>query len=220
MNAFYRSEILRVCELRLTRIIVLVGLFLFLPEKTRGQFELNPSASPNSVCSGSEVQLIAGASGGSGSYTYTWTSDPEGFTSDLANPVVYPLVNTTYSISVYDGSSTLKSFVTVTVKALPVVTFSAQPGMSACLGSNVTYTTEALMTNYVWVLSGTEGIDYSIISGGTANDNSITLVYLTTGNRIVTVNYINSDGCTASSPASSTETTIYSLPETSLIWHN
>ena len=34
---------------------------------------VNPTATPSTVCAGSSVQLNAGVSGGSGSFTYTWT---------------------------------------------------------------------------------------------------------------------------------------------------
>ena len=51
-----------------------------------------PTATPSTVCSGKNVQLHAIASGGSGTYSYTWTSIPAGFTSSVANPSVNPVV--------------------------------------------------------------------------------------------------------------------------------
>ena len=62
-----------------------------------------PTATPGTLCAGENVQLHAIASGGSGSYTYTWTSTPAGFTSTLANPIANPAVNTTYNVAVFDG---------------------------------------------------------------------------------------------------------------------
>ena len=62
-----------------------------------------PTATPSTLCAGGSTQLSAGASGGSGSYTYSWSSNPAGFTSALANPTVTPAVNTTYTVVVNDG---------------------------------------------------------------------------------------------------------------------
>jgi hypothetical protein len=101
---------------------------------------------------------------------------------------------------------------TITVNPLPTVTFTTQPGASACIGVDVTYTTQASMTSYVWGFPGVLNTDYSITSGGTGSDNTVTLKYLTTGSKNVTINYTNSNGCTAASATSSTATTINPLP--------
>ena len=72
-------------------------------------------ADPDAICLNQSTQLNATAGGGSGSYTYAWVSDPIGFTSSLQNPIVWPLVNTTYTVTVNDGSSTAQSSVSVRV---------------------------------------------------------------------------------------------------------
>jgi hypothetical protein len=58
------------------------------------------------ICIGDSVQLNSVAYGGSGNYTYSWTSDPPGFTSSLKNPKVAPLGETKYTVSVSDGNQT------------------------------------------------------------------------------------------------------------------
>jgi len=83
--------------------------------------QLSASADPDGVCSGESSQLDAIPTGGSGSYTYSWTSIPEGFTSAEANPVVIPIENTEYKVSVFDGLVTLDATVYVAVFPLPVV---------------------------------------------------------------------------------------------------
>jgi len=55
-------------------------------------------------------------SGGSGTFTYHWTSIPEGFES-----AVFPEVNTQYIVSVNDGPVTLSDTVEITVYAVPEV---------------------------------------------------------------------------------------------------
>ena len=65
--------------------------------------------------------------------------------------------------------------------ALPTPTFTAQASANTCINTNVTYTTQASQSNYVWSFDGTSGIDYTITTGGTVADNTVTLQWLTTG---------------------------------------
>jgi hypothetical protein len=51
---------------------------------------------------------------------YEWTSTPPGFNSDIADPIVSPLVNTIYSVAIDDGYSQITGDVDVTVNSLPV----------------------------------------------------------------------------------------------------
>lgn len=75
----------------------------------------NATASPTTICLGESSQLGVTASGGTGSYTYSWTSLPAGFTSTSQNPVVTPASTTQYLVAVSDGSSTVNASVTVAV---------------------------------------------------------------------------------------------------------
>ncbi|MDA3942462.1 MAG: PKD domain-containing protein [Bacteroidetes bacterium] len=81
---------------------------------------INPTATPDFVCPAHGSQLHANASGGSGSYTYSWTSNPSGFTSNEANPMVYPEVTSTYILSVSDGENQVDGSVAVEVGQLSV----------------------------------------------------------------------------------------------------
>ncbi len=83
--------------------------------------ELAASANPMELCIGETTQLEALVSGGSGTYTYAWTSVPEGFTSTETNPIVEPLENTEYFVSVFDGIITIDASVSVTVYNKPLV---------------------------------------------------------------------------------------------------
>ncbi|GAI99506.1 unnamed protein product, partial [marine sediment metagenome] len=103
--------------------------------------------------------------------------------------------------------------INVTVNALPTPTFTAEPGATACSATDVTYTTQGGQFNYVWVVPGVLGIDYSISSGGIgATDNTVTLQWLTIGSKTVTINYDNAAGCTAATATSSIATTIDTAP--------
>jgi hypothetical protein len=80
---------------------------------------LTAAATPEEICSGESSQLDANACGGSGTYTYAWTSDPPGFTSSLQNPLATPTVSTRYFVDVNDGTITKTDSVDVTVNQPP-----------------------------------------------------------------------------------------------------
>ena len=73
------------------------------------------SANPSTILAGATSQLTATATGGSSNYTYSWTSNPAGYTSTQQNPVVTPSGTTTYTVQVSDGSGTASANTTVTV---------------------------------------------------------------------------------------------------------
>ena len=79
------------------------------------------SATPESLCLGESTQLNVDVSGGSGTLTYQWTSDPEGFSSTEQNPVVTPETDTKYIVAVNDGPVVITDTVEVTTYALPDV---------------------------------------------------------------------------------------------------
>lgn len=98
-------------------------------------------ASPE-ICIGGSTLLNAQISGGSSNYSYTWTSNPAGFTSDLEDVTVNPTVTTTYYLSVFDGFNTIQAQTQVIVNPLPVPNAGADQviphGTSTMLTSQVT----------------------------------------------------------------------------------
>ncbi|MEQ9473069.1 MAG: hypothetical protein RIG88_20635, partial [Roseitalea porphyridii] len=62
-------------------------------------------------------------------------------------------------------------------------------------------------SNYVWTVSS----GGTITAGGTGTDNSVTVTWNTAGSRSVSVNYEDSNGCTASS-ATVSSVTVNALP--------
>ncbi|RLD46249.1 MAG: hypothetical protein DRI88_07820, partial [Bacteroidetes bacterium] len=93
----------------------------------RDMLTVTVAGTPAEICVGETVQLNADASGGTGSYTYSWTSDPAGFTSDEQNPVVTPEVTTTYMVEVSDGEQLTNGEVAITVNPLPEITLGDWP---------------------------------------------------------------------------------------------
>jgi hypothetical protein len=101
-----------------------------------GPLVVGANATPTAICFGQSSNLVAIPSGGSGNYSYSWTSNPSGFTSTLQNPVVFPDVTTTYTVAINDGYSNTENNVTVTVHPLPVA--NAGSNTSIPYGTNVT----------------------------------------------------------------------------------
>ncbi len=87
---------------------------------TGGALGVATEASPETICLGETVQLNAIPTGGSGGYTYSWTSTPAGFVSNAKEPSVTPQTTTTYHVNVSDGFNNVNSSVTVTVKPMPI----------------------------------------------------------------------------------------------------
>ena len=172
---------------------------------------LTSSDADNSFCTGTSITFTAGGginynfrvngtsvqNGGSTTYT----------TTTLTNGKIVDVIVTSTG-----GCTVTSSGITNTVFALPTPTFIVQPGATACSATNVTYTTQAGQTSYVWTFTGVSGTGYSITSGGTGIDNTVTLKWLTAGSKTVTINYTNTGGCTAATATSSTATLVTLLP--------
>jgi hypothetical protein len=122
--------------MKILNIFILICLAPFANNLLAQPLACDPTADPVQICIGESSQLNANASGGSGSYTYSWTSIPPGFASDLASPVVNPNVTTTYSVSVSDGYDFVTGSVVLTVNTRPVP--NAGPDINIPYG---TYTT-------------------------------------------------------------------------------
>jgi len=82
-------------------------------------FSSYATADPVKVCIEDSSQINSVAYGGSGTYTYSWTSIPAGFTSDLKSPKVAPSDTTKYIVAVSDGIETHNDTTQVTVVQHP-----------------------------------------------------------------------------------------------------
>lgn len=160
-----------------------------------------PSISgPPAVCAGSagNVYSTALVSG----HTYSWNIFGGTINSGLnTNSITVTWgtvgvgwVQVTESVPSISCSVTALQY-QVTISALPV------PGItgpaSACESStgNV-YTTESGMTNYSWSVSA----GGTIAAGGGTNDNTVTVTWIASGTRWVSVSYTNSVDCPAAAP--------------------
>jgi|GEM_PF-684977 len=160
------------------------------------------TANPTTINAGQTSQLNVVVSGGTGTYSYSWVSNPAGFTSTLQNPVVSPTVTTTYTVTVTSGTASVSSPVTVTVNpVLPLTaTASANPmTINAGQTSQLNVVASGGIGNYTysWVSSPigfTSTLQNPVVSpilttiytvtvtSGSANANSSVTVTVNTAN--------------------------------------
>ncbi len=169
-----------------------------------------------SICSGKEfiikpTGVPVGTKYSWGIPTYSGTISG-GSAQNLKDSISQTLVNSdvtngtaTYTVTPSVGACNGNQFTaTVTVYPLPIPTFTISPPDTTCASDNVTYTTQAGMSNYIWVVPGIDGTDYTVISGGIGvGNNSVTVKWLTGGTKNVRVSYTNGNNCVASSAANS-----------------
>jgi hypothetical protein len=117
-------------------------------------FSVTATATPGQICSGSTSQLDATATGGSGNFTYVWTSVPAGFTSTLKNPVVNPTVNTQYNVEVNDGSGTATGSANVSVTDIPTANAGNDTTISAAVNQVPVNGTATNYSSVIWSTSG------------------------------------------------------------------
>ncbi len=168
-----------------------------------------PSISgPPAVCSGVTGLVYSTQSGMS---NYQWSISSGGtILSGLGTETIqvrwdssgsrYVSVNYSNSAGCYAPAPVVKI---VTVYPLPAPTITGPD--SLCMNATGTYTTESGMSNYQWVISA----GGSTVSG--LGTNVIHVTWTSSGPRTVSVNYINGNNCTATSP-SVFNVNIFALP--------
>lgn len=153
---------------------------------------------PASVCANTTGNIYTTQAGMS---AYTWTVSAGGtLVSGSGTNAITVTWNTagaqmvTVNYTNGSGCSALSPVnYPVTVNPRPVPTITGPLSPCAGVTGNV-YTTEALMTGYVWTLSAG-----GIITSGQGT-NTINVTWITTGAQSVCVNYGNGSGCTATAP--------------------
>ncbi|MCX6269866.1 MAG: aryl-sulfate sulfotransferase [Bacteroidetes bacterium] len=101
--------------------------FRYPADYVNGKQVVTATASPYFICEGSSTQLKA-LTLPDGTLTFSWTSDPPGFTSSLQNPVVFPGVTTTYTVIATGAPGADTSSITVIVNPAPPIPTITQSG--------------------------------------------------------------------------------------------
>jgi Secretion system C-terminal sorting domain len=127
------------------------------------------AANPSNLCAGDTSQLNSVAYGGSGNYTYSWTSVPIGFTSNLKNPKVAPGDTTTYIVAVGDGNQTHHDTTRVSVVLPPVVFAGNDTTVCAYTGSIQLH---GIASNYKLFEWGSSG------NGSFSNHSALNTIYI------------------------------------------
>jgi hypothetical protein len=141
----------------------------------------------------------------SGNTNYTWNVSPGGTVTSGGNSVSN-FVSVTWnvagaqSVSVNFTNSAQCSAISpvaynVTVNPVPVPNLTGPAFVCNNTPANL-YVTQPGNNSYSWNISS----GGSVTSGGTTNDNTTTLTWISPGNQSVSVNYFNNFNCTAASP--------------------
>jgi len=109
---------------------------------------IEATSDDDEICYGEATQLHAVVTGGSGTFTYSWTSTPEGFYSTDPDPEISPEVNTIYHLQVLDGSVSVNDDVAVDVIPLPELDLG--PDQQACTGEAVVLDAGDGYDHYLW----------------------------------------------------------------------
>ncbi len=134
-------------------------------------FSTVTTATPNPICVGDSSQLSVTAYGGSGTYTYSWSSIPAGFSSTIQNPKVAPLDTTKYIATTSDGATTRSDTVRLNVVHMPVISAGADTTVCWYLTSIPMHGTASNYRALGWSTSGT---------GTFSNTSSLETNYLPT----------------------------------------
>ncbi|MCK4568908.1 MAG: T9SS type A sorting domain-containing protein [Bacteroidales bacterium] len=152
---------------------------------TGGILSANPSSFPDSVfCIGETFWLHANAGGGSGGYTYTWTSEPA---MSLPSSPSFSLALFDYGtyyfyVKVNDGYNEAFGYVTVTVNPAPIIDLGAAV-QYYCLHETITLD------------AGNEGASYLWSNGDTNRYTTIGTTGLNNDEQYISVSVLNAEGC-------------------------
>jgi hypothetical protein len=145
---------------------------------------VNVTADNDTICLGESAQITSHVTGGSGSFTYSWTSEPVGFISTEANITVTPDTTTTYLLEVVDGSIIVHDQTTIQVNPLPVVNIGADT--TICQDQSIVLSAGEGFTSYLWNTGETTPTietavagSYSVVVTNEFNCSSSDTLYLT-----------------------------------------
>ncbi|MBW6459254.1 MAG: choice-of-anchor L domain-containing protein, partial [Bacteroidales bacterium] len=146
-----------------------------------GPLAVTADASESFICEGETTQLFALPSGGNPEYTYSWTSNPAGFVSNIRDPFVSPVSTTTYDVEVYDGYNYTYATVTIEVSPQPQVNLGAD--IITCPFETIELRLDMPGMSYYW---SNGSVENSITVGSTGIGFDI---------RQIWVEVTNQDGC-------------------------
>ena len=164
------------------KYMVSISLLILLFGRVQG-LTVIVSANPDTICSGATTQLEASVIGGSLPYTYSWVSNPPGFSSGSAIPTASPTFTTWYILTVTDNAANVaKDSVLVTVLNVPDPVAEISGPSEVCKDSVEVYSIVEVAgaTSYLWTLPAgamiVEGLNNSVVNikwGATSGQLSV-----------------------------------------------
>ncbi len=166
-----------------------------------GPLTLN-AGSDLTYCFGGSGSIGAVATGGAGSYTYSWSPTNNLSATNTAVVVASPTITTTYTLTATDAcGSTVTDQVLVTVNQLPLIAAVAVND-SVCPGGNANLIVTGTSSTYTWMPGNNNSSTYNVSPGVTTtytvtgadvntcvNSTTVTLTVSTNPTVTVTGNY-------------------------------
>ncbi|NCA84844.1 MAG: hypothetical protein EOM83_04630, partial [Clostridia bacterium] len=104
-------------------------------------------------CDQGTASLDAEIIAGTGNITYSWTSNPPGFTSQLKNPTVTVAENTVFNVQATLGNATANSIVSICVNRSPLV--NAEADVETCAINQIALSPSVQnVAQVLWTTSG------------------------------------------------------------------
>lgn len=113
-------------------------------------------------CSGDSTMISTSATGGTGSFTYSWTPSADLTSPNSASTMASPTVTTTFVVAITEVggcSAVYQDSVTVTVNSLPLVVATTLTD-SICMGDTADLYVTGSGANYVWQPGNVNGMLY------------------------------------------------------------
>lgn len=148
-----------------------------------------------SICENDSVQVNL-----PGGVTYAWTPNYNISSTSISNPHLYPLVNTTYVVSITDACNNIQTdTITVTVNPLPNVALNL-PFTQQCLNNSAINLSGASPNGGIYSGPGVSNGQFNPATAGT-------------GNQIIAYTFTDGNGCSATA---TDNVTVNTLPDVTL----
>ncbi|NCD42156.1 MAG: T9SS type A sorting domain-containing protein, partial [Bacteroidia bacterium] len=183
---------------------------------TGGALNVLVTLTPEEVCLGGPIQLMALPGGGSGDYSFEWSSIPPGFYSTDPAPIDTPLVTTTYSIQLSDGFNTIENSATAQVYPLPEPDLGNDQVVCAY---HSTLLTPGIFESYLWSTGATTpSIEVDSTGIGMNTQEFWVRVENEHGCFKSDTVAVTFDPCTGIAPSTNTTLRIYPVPAHNKLW--
>ena len=178
---------------------------------------------------GNDTTICAGASVQIGTtqlpnHTYSWTSNPAGYVSNLATPVVSPTVNTVYFLTLTNANATCTNIdsvrVFISAPITPTIIISTSTP-TICASTSVTFTSSVTgagnVPSYQWKINNVNaGTNSSTFSTSILVNGDQVSCILTSSNTCVTSNTASSNSITITVAASVVPSVNITTPNSSI----